>query len=678
MHDLPLLRDLVILVAVAIPVVVLAQRFRLPTIVGFLLTGIAIGPNGLALIHNPESVSTLAEMGVVLLLFTIGLELSLSRVIRMGRWVLQGGALQVGVTMLVVTAVTMLAGARLNLAIFVGALVALSSTAIILKLYTDRGELDTTHGRVVVAVLIFQDLCVVPMMLLVPILAGASEGALQAVRTILVSVVIVGILVFGGRRAVPWALERIAALRNREIFTLSVVLVGVGAAWITSLAGLSLALGAFLAGLVLSESDYGMQALSDVLPFRDTFSGIFFTSVGMLLDPAALAERPFLVVEVTLAVIVIKTAVVIGVVKSLKRSFRVAMIGGLGLAQVGEFSFVLASTGLALGLLVPWQYQLFLGASVLTMLLTPFMVGVAEPLSERAARLLGPPAVMIPTQEMRTVDALVDHVIIVGWGLTGRNLASALDKMGIRYVVLETNGQAVRRARLARQPVFFGDGTRAEVLEKVGIHRARVVVFAIASAGEERRGTAVARSLNKDARIVVRTRYVREIEELTRLGADEIVPEELETSVEIFARVLRRYGVPNGRIRRLIEEARADQYEIFRAGEKPGRRLSDALTPLGGGVLVDTVIVEENAPAVGETVQSLGLRAETGATLVAVIRGDAARFSPGPDEQFAVGDEVMLVGSRDALERATAMFQLSPRMQDTATFTAEMERHPHV
>lgn len=658
MHEIPVLGDLVIIVAIAIPVVILAQRLRVPTVVGFLLTGIAIGPSALGLVARPDSVAALAEVGVVLLLFAIGLELSLSRIVRLGRWVVAGGSAQVVLTIVVIASVALASGTAPKLAVFFGALFALSSTAIILKVYTDRGELDSTHGRIVVAILLFQDLCVVPLMLLAPLLAGTGDTLPAAVRSIVSSVVIVGVMVIGGRALVPTVLRRIAELRNREIFTLAVVFIGLAAAYLTSRVGLSLALGAFLAGLIIAESDYGLQALSDILPFRDTFSGIFFISVGMLLDlPYALRHLP-LVVAIAAGVVILKVLVVMVVVRMLKRSMRVGVISGLGLAQVGEFSFVLAGSGVALGLLSGEQYQLFLDASVTTMLAAPFVVAWAEPAADSLARVTARPDVIIPTQEMAAVRALRDHVIIVGYGLNGRNLARALRSADIPYVILEQNGQMVRRARLEREPIYFGDGTRAETLHKVGIESARVLVYAIAAPAEERRGVAVARRLSERVRIVVRTRYVSEIEELRRLGADEVVPEELETSVEIFARVLRRYGVPVNRIRRLVDDARSDQYGMFLTRERPvTSRLGDALVPLGERVLLETVIVEPGANAAGRSPAALELRKTTGSTVIAVIRQGAVTYTPDPTLPFCAGDEVLLVGDPDALEKAREIFQ---------------------
>ena len=658
MHEIPVLRDLVILVAVAIPVVIIAQRLRIPTVVGFLLTGIVIGPHALGLVGQPDNVSALAEVGVVLLLFAIGLELSLSRIARMGQWVLRGGALQVGVTIAAIGGLALTLGSPMRLAVFFGALFALSSTAIILKVYNDRAELDAPHGRVVVAILLFQDLCVVPLMLITPLLAGTSPSLGAAARSIVLSVVVVAALVIGGRFAVPRALRRIAELRNREIFTLSVVFIGLGAAYVTSAFGMSLALGAFLAGLIISESDYGLQALSDVLPFRDTFSGIFFIAVGMLLDLRYVASHVAGVLGVTLGVMVIKALVVILVVRLLNRSLRVGILSGLGLAQVGEFSFVLAGSGVDARLLSADQYQLFLAASVLSMLATPFVVGGADRVAEWLTSRVRRPEMMIPTQEMPTVRALRDHVIIVGYGLNGRNLARALEAAEIPYVVLEQNGQIVRRARLERTPIFFGDGTRAEVLEKVGIEHARVLVYAIAAPAEERRGVAVARHLSGHVRIVVRTRYVSEIDELRRLGADEVVPEELETSIEIFARVLRRYGVEVNRIRRLVDDVRSDHYGLLVTRERSvTTRIGDALSPLGERVRLQTMVVDEGSMAAEQSPASLGLRKTTGATVIAVVRKKEVTYSPEPTMVFEVGDEVLLVGDANALEKARALFE---------------------
>jgi len=656
-HGIPLLRDLVVLVAVAIPVVLLMHRLRLPSIVGFLVSGVAVGPSALGLVRQVDDVSILAEIGVVLLLFSIGLELSLSRVIRMGRLVLMAGALQMALAVAGVGVVAMIVGEGPRRALVWGVLVALSSTAVVLKLYQERGELDAAHGRVVVAILLFQDLCVVPLMLLLPLLAGETAGPGATLTRVVTSVIVVTVLIGAGRWLVPWALARVASIRVQELFTLSVVGIGLGAAFVTSAFGLSLALGAFIAGLIIAESEYGLQALSDMLPFRDAFTGIFFTSVGMLLDVRYVARHPFLVVGVTLGLLVLKFASGYTAVRIVRRSTRVGLMSGLGLAQIGEFSFVLAGSALTLGLLDADRYQLFLGSSVLTMLAAPFLVRAADAASEWFLSRRAAPTMEWSTREARAVTGYREHVIIVGYGLNGRNLSRALRGADIRYVVLEENAQVVRRARMEREDVVFGDGTRAEVLHRVGADRARAIVFAIGSLGETRRGVANARRLNPTAQIVARTRYVKEVEELQQLGANTVVPEEFETSIELFTRVLELYGVSSLEIRRRAGELRRDMYSFLReVGTAPSRTQS-SLSRLTAHLEFDDIGVRPGSPVAGSHIGELQLRERSGAHLVAVLRDGQAHYAP--DESFLLqeGDRVVLVGDGDALTRAAQLFK---------------------
>ena len=662
MHGIPLLRDLVILVAIAVPVVVLAYRLRIPSVVGFLVSGIAIGPTALGLVREVESVQTLAEIGVVLLLFAVGLELSHSRNVKMGRLVMVGGALQLVGTMLAVTAVVLALGEDWRQGALFGALIALSSTAIILKVYADRGELDAPYGRVVVAILLFQDLCVVPLMLFLPLLGGSGADVLSIARSVGVAILVTATMLLVGRWAVPRVLARIAEMRNQEIFTLVVVAIGLGAAFVTSSFGLSLALGSFLAGLIISESEYGLQALSDVLPFRDTFSGIFFISVGMLLDVRYVATHALEVLAVALGIIVLKTLIAWVVVRFVRRSMRVGLVAGIGLAQVGEFSFVLASSAIALGIMDQPHYQLFLGAAVVTMLVAPFAVGAAPEIADKVFTLRAMPTMEFATREVRAAGPATDHVIIVGYGLNGRNLARALRRARIPYVILDSNGALVRQARLAREPIFFGDGTRAEVLDRVGLKRARVIVFAIASVGDERRAVVVARHHNPTVHIVTRTRYVSEITELQRLGANEVVPEEFETSLEIFARVLRRFDIPASRIREAADEARRDHYEVLRERGAIIAPMDEVLSRIGARLDLEVVVARAGGEAIGHTARELKLRSRTGAIAAAVLRHGEGVFQPIGDIVIEDGDEVVLVGDSRALAEATPIFRPVTRM----------------
>ena len=661
MRELGILQDLVVVVGAAIPIVAIAHRLRIPAIVGFFLVGAVIGPNGLALIPNAESVTVLAELGVLLLLFTIGLELSLTRVMQLGRVALQGGGLQVGGTLVVVAAVATGFGVPINRALFYGGLVALSSTAVVFKVYADRGELDTPHGRVVVSILLFQDLCVVPLMLFMPMLAGAQAGSTTVANWVGIarSLLVVAILVAGGRVVVPWVLDRIVLLRDRELFTLCIGFFGLGAAFATASFGLSLALGAFVAGLVISESEYGLQAMSNVLPFHDVFSGIFFASVGMLLDPRFLIAQPLLVVGAAVGIVLLKGLLNAAVVLSLRRGLQTSIASGIALAQVGEFSFILAGVGVPLGLFAGNDYQLFLAVSVLTMVATPFMIAHARPTADGIERLLGRSRFRVPLPDEGSTVQLKDHTIIVGYGFSGQRLARILDSARLPYVVLEQNGQVVRSARREGVPIFFGDGTRREVLERVGCERARVILFVISSLADERRGVDVARELNPAVRIIVRTRFVRAIEDLTRLGASEVVVEEFEASVELFALVLEFYEVPSNTIRRELDAVRSEHYSMLRGESRPDLQL-DTLKHLGIHSALELVQIEEGAPAVGGNARTLNIRRDTGATLLAVVRDGKALYKRDATFQFRVGDTAVLVGEQEALERGTALFRSPP------------------
>ena len=657
MRELGILQDLVVVLGVAIPTVAIAHRLGIPAIVGFFFVGAVIGPHGLALIPNAESVTVLAELGVLLLLFTIGLELSLTRVMQLGRVALQGGALQVGGTLLAVAAVATGLGVPINRALFYGGLVALSSTAVVFKVYADRGELDTPHGRVVVSILLFQDLCVVPLMLFMPMLADAQAGtAVGNWVGIARSLLVVAILVAGGRVVVPWVLDRIVLLRDRELFTLCIGFFGLGAAFATASFGLSLALGAFVAGLVISESEYGLQAMSNVLPFHDVFSGIFFASVGMLLDARFLIAQPLLVVGATVGILLLKGLLSAAVVLSLRRGLQASIASGFSLAQVGEFSFILAGVGVPLGLFAGNDYQLFLAVSVLTMVATPFMIARARQTADGIERVLGRSRFTAPLPDEESAVQLKDHTIIVGYGFSGRRLAHVLDSARLPYVVLEQNGQAVRSARREGVPIFFGDGTRRAVLERVGCERARVILFVISSTADERRGVVAARELNPAVRIIVRTHFVRAIEDLTRLGASEVVVEEFEASVELFALVLEFYEVPSNTIRREVDAVRSEHYSMLRGESRPDLQL-DTLKHLGIHSALDLVQVEEDSAAVGGNPSTLNLRRDTGVTLVAVVRDGKAFYKRDATFQFRVGDTAVLVGEQEALERGAALFR---------------------
>ncbi len=570
-HSVPLLNDLLILLAASLPIAFLCSRFRLPVIVGFMLTGVLIGPAGLGLIRQSQDVELLAEIGVVLLLFTIGLEFSLKRLLEMKRLVLGGGGLQVTITTLIVLGLSLAVGRSFNQSLFFGFLFALSSTAIVLKSYMDRLEIDTPHGRAGVGILLFQDLCIVPMMLLTPILSGQEGSSLGniALRMGTAVAVVIGIIV-AARTVVPFLLNHIVRLRSPEVFIIFVVLVSLGTAWLTSLFGMSMALGAFVAGLVLSESEYSHQIVSDIMPFRDVFNSVFFISIGMFLSLRFLFDHWLIVLLWVAALIVGKALITLLAVRLLGNSLRIAAMVGIGLAQVGEFSFILAKVGAAQGLLPTEDYQQFLAAAILSMIVTPLLISLAPRIGMALQSRFSPHSLLEPRLARETDEHdLENHVIVVGYGLNGRNLACVLQRAAIPYRVLELNAETVRRARSAGIPIEYGDALRREVLAHAGLQRAAVLVLAISDPLATRHIVALARELRSELHIIVRTRYLSELPELYKLGATQVIPEEFETSIEIFARVLEKYSIAPDIIQREADIVRRAGYEVLRAEPLP-------------------------------------------------------------------------------------------------------------
>jgi len=562
-------------------VVFLFHRLRQPSVVGFLASGVLVGPYGLSLIGEVHQVELLAEIGVVLLLFTIGLEFSISKLNQMRYLVLGGGSLQVVGTILLIGGGAWLFGIPPSQAVFFGFLLALSSTAIVLKIFMDRGEIDSPQGRFAVGILLFQDICVVPLMLLTPLLSGKAAAGPVAILFVLGKVVLtITLIIFLSRLLVPQLLFQVVKMRSPEVFIISIILICLGTAWATSRIGLSLALGAFLAGMVIAESEYVHQAMANVLPLRDSFIGLFFVSIGMLMDVRTFLTHPLAVVGTLSAILVGKTVVVVGSVLALGYPLRVATLVGCALAQVGEFSFVLSRVGWEWGLITPQLNQYFLSAAVASLLLTPFAIQMSPKVADWIGRLRWLEH-RFPGRKFEELKPervqLRDHVIIVGYGPTGRNLSRVLKATDIPYCILELNGETVRRMRAKGEPIYYGDVSTQEILKHLGIQHARSLVVAISDPASIRRATRLARELNPHLYILVRTRYEVEIDELYRLGANEVIAEEFETSIELFARVLRRYHLPRTVIGEQIDKVRQEKYEMLRKLQAPSLSHADLI-----------------------------------------------------------------------------------------------------
>lgn len=654
-HSPQLLQDLLLLLLASVPITFIFNRLRVPTIVGFMITGVLIGPYGLGLIRDVEAIEVLAELGVVLLLFTIGLEFSLRRMLEMQRLLLVGGGLQVILTTILVTTIAFLVGRPVTQAIFFGFLFSLSSTAIVLKSYIDLAEIDSPHGRVGVGILLFQDLSIVVMMLMIPVLGGRNVGSpSRIVLTLVVAVAAIAAIILMARIVVPYLLYHVVRLRSSETFIISVVVLTLGTSWLTSQFGLSLALGAFIAGIVLSESEYSHQIVADILPFRDVFNSVFFISIGMLLSLSALAAEWSMVLSWVAMLIVGKTLVVVAVVRLLKNSLRVSVMTALGLAQVGEFSFILAKAGAAEGLLSTVDYQRFLGASIISMIAAPFFIKAAPRLGYAVQSMFAPGSLLEPSVvgfDSNEAD-LRDHVIIVGYGLNGQNLAKVLRRTGVSYVVLELNAETVREARADGEPVVYGDATRREVLNHIGIEYARIVVLAISDPVATRHTVSLVRQLNPDAHLIVRTRYMSEMEDLRGLGADEVIPEEFETSIEIFSRVLTEYGFARSVIQRQIAAIRSEGYQMLRVPSLPSQDLGEISEALKSAS-TETLLIGGDSRAVGRTIGELKLRTQTGVSIIAITRAGHTQINPGPEVELQSDDIVVLLGRPEQIDRAT-------------------------
>jgi CPA2 family monovalent cation:H+ antiporter-2 len=666
MYPLPFLKDFLIILAAAVLVIFVSRPLRLPSVVGFLLTGLLIGPTGLDFIHDRQQIEIFAELGVVMLLFFVGLEFSLAHLRAISRQFLGGGSLQVILTIVVAGALFALGGFGTNAAIFLGCLIALSSTAIVLKTLADRAELGAPHGRLSVGILLFQDFCIVPMIVLTPLLAGHQGVSLaDVVGRFILSTVAIVVIFFIARFLMPQALHQIARTGVREAFLMGSLLICLLAAATTASLGFSYALGAFIAGLIVSESEYSHEVVAEIASFRDLFASLFFISIGMLLDLKLVADDPLPVVAIGVGIFLLKAGVVLLVARMLKLPMRSSIIAAVSLAQIGEFSFVLAKVGQTAGLLDQDLYQHFLSASIFTMMLSPPLIAFAPSLAERTQTLFPfLKSEMKPLAESH--ERLVDHVVIVGYGVNGQNVARVLQETGIPYVIIESDADLVHRLRREGHPIVFGDVTRREILHQCRIQRARLIVFAISDPAGTRAGVRAARSLNPKLYILVRTRLVSEVEELEKLGANEVIPEEFETSIEIFTRVLDQYRIPRNVINAQIKVIRDENYGMLRGLPQTAQALERVSQLLTAGTS-DIFLVTHESIAAGRTLLELDLRAKTGANLIAVVRGDRPIISPSSDFRLEEADTLVLVGTHASIDKAFEFLSTSTAPNDSPT-----------
>lgn len=644
-----LLRNILIILGFSVLIVFILQRMKLPSILGFLLTGIVIGPFGLSLISATEQVETISEIGIISLLFVIGMELSVQQLISIKKTALIGGLLQVGLTILITAAIFLGLHYSWNEAVFTGFLFSLSSTAIVLKVFQDRNEISSPHGRNVLAILIFQDIIVVPMMLFTPIIAGQSTNLVVSLTSLfLKSVLVVVITIIGAKYIVPKLMHAIAKTRSKELFLLTTISICLAVAFLTSESGLSLALGAFLSGLVISESEYSHQATSIILPFKELFTSFFFISVGMLLDLDFFFRNIGFVLLMTLVVIVVKSTIASIPIIILKYPPRTVLLTGLSLSQVGEFAFILSKTGTEYNLLQPITYQYFLAVSIVSMLLTPFVIQFSEIISFSMSKvqMLGEKSRMTLDQSMPVLSHsqdLSNHLVIIGYGINGSNLAKAARYGNIPYVVVELNAETVRKEKMREIPILFGDAANRHIIEEVNVSKARAVVIAISDPMATKTIIGNIRSVSKSVYLLVRTRFVKETSELIALGADDVIPEEFETSIQIFSRVLHNFLIPSEDIEHFTETIRSDNYELFKGWVNLPKTYRPTQIPEFN--ITCLRINTDSGKVAGRSLKELNLRTEYGVTVLAISREGKLVYHVSPEEKLLQGDVLYVNGT---------------------------------
>jgi len=569
--ELELFGELAVIGVLAVATAIGLHRFGLPSTVGFLVTGAIAGPHGLRLVGDPEHIEQIAELGVILLLFAVGLEFSLTRLRFIWKAVAFGGSLQVGVTTLATLAILVIAGDTVARGLVFGLVVALSSTVVVLRVLTVRGELDAPHGRFIVGALIFQDLLVIPLTLLVPALAGGegTGAALEIAWELIRAALAVVALLVVARFLIPRVFRAVDATRTREVFLLTVISIALGSAWLMSQLGLSVALGAFLAGMLLADTDYGHRATSDIIPLRDAFTSFFFISLGMIFDWRVFADTPLLAVLIVLGLVFGKALVASLAALAMRNPASVAWRSGISLAQFGEFGYVVLLIGASVGLVTDGELRLVVTTGVVSIVVSRILMHwtgglhAGETLLRPLERLLRARGMDEPTAQDAQVS---DHVVIAGYGVAGQLLARTLAQAEVPYVVLEVDADRVREGQREHAHVYYGDVTSHEALEHARLGHARVLVMLVNDRVAMRRGIRLARADCPDVLILARTRYLSDRDDLVALGADHVVCEEVEGGTEMTARVLKSLGLATPAIYDEINSALGSESDEFLAG----------------------------------------------------------------------------------------------------------------
>jgi len=653
MEEFSIIYELIIICAISIIIVLLFNKIKVPPLIGFILTGILIGPNGFGLIRLQDKVDLFSEIGIILILFSIGIDFSVSKLINLKKVIFLSGSVQVTLTILLIIPIALLLDYQLNQSVFIGFLVATSSTAIIIKLLITNGEMDTPQGRISLGILIFQDLAVVPMILITPILAGNSGNILWSLIFLLIK--LVGILLFiyiSIKFIMPNLIFAVAKTKIKELFLFFIILICLVTILLAEMTGISLALGAFIAGLIISETDYNHEALGFVEPLRDVFGSIFFISVGMLFNPMVLLNNVVFIILITLLILILKFFAIFSSVKILKYPIRIVVIVAMILSQFGEFSFVLSKIGLNNNLIDINSFNLLIAIAVLTMILSPVFYSLTPFVSFLLSKHSKSKSEL---DELDGTDIkLESHIVIIGYGINGRNLSLAAKFANLQYVISEMNPITVKNEKLKGEPIYFGDASKEAVLHSLSIKTAKVCVIAISDPAATRAITSIAKKINPNIYLIARTRFLQEVEPLLNLGADFVIPEEFEKSIQIFSKVLLKFLIPVSDINQFINQIRSSGYSLFR-----NLNTSNRFYDLGD--MVDdydilSIRIDENKELTGKSLAEIDFRNKYDLTLLAIERTDSFIPNPKSDELILAKDVIIVWGSKNSIEQFNLMF----------------------
>ncbi len=654
--ELTILKDIVIIFALSTLVNLIFTKIKVPVAVGYLVTGIIAGPQLLSLINDRHNIELLAEIGVILLLFTIGMEFSLKHLLKIRRIVFLGGFLQVTLTAGFFYLASRAYEISWQAGLFIGFLAALSSSALVLKLLQERSELTSNYGRTVLGILIFQDILLVPLLLFSNLMGGDEVNVRGEILLLALKAIFIIALVYAGNKwLLPKLLHHIAMAKNQELFMMSIFLICLAIALLTSELGMSLAFGAFLAGLMISESEYSHNAFANLIPFRDIFTSFFFVSIGMLLDISFVIGNYRLVLLSVLLVVISKAIIAGGTGFLLGHTFRGTVIVGFALSQVGEFSFILAKIGLNNSIIPEFYYQLFLAVAVITMALTPFMINISIPFANILLKLPLPKFMVngiFPLAEIAIPD-LKDHLVIIGKDSSAVKLSKMARMNNIKHVSIIFDPLIAKGKIEEGDAVVYGDAVNEPILRKAHVDTADIVVVSVGSLIPSMSIIEKVRHLNKKAYIIVRVKHIQDVEEFYKLGADQVLPEKLEVAIDLFNRVLVKRLFPQREINRILTHIRSMSLGEFTEKDtinKPS--FLDEFPSLN----ITALKIDANSVADGKLLADLKLRNKTGVTILAIKRGTEIIEHPTLDVVFHSNDMIYVLGSHEQINMAFDLF----------------------